>query len=299
MTPARFRWGVWLIAIGIMLLLSNAGEVSWDYWWDLFCWWPILLIAIGVEKIFLHSRLHVLSYLSSVILVGTMALVAINSHADQGEGDFFSAYRWSEDADPNIKLIIARIDHDCNDLFVRQGSSDLIYGRFDRFSRRPSIAFSKEGEVGKLEIERRSGGMQSFVVINDRSYGRDWTVSFAEDVPLELKCYGDDADVTLHVDDLPLKSLFVSNDDGDIFIKCGTRLPEVNIKIAGEEAGLRLKVPEQCGLRVMGDAYQNYLEELGFIADGDNFQTDGFDTASVKIILEPDSDLRRFYIDYY
>jgi len=299
MTPARFRWGILFIAIGVMLLLNNAGEISWDYWWELFCWWPILLIAIGVEKIFLRSRVHYLSYLSAVILVGTMTLVAVDTGAGTDDGDFFSTYRWSEDADPEVKLITASIDHGHNDLFVRQNSSDLIYGRFDRFSRKPRIEYSKADDVAELEINHRSGGMRSVVIINDRRHSRDWSLSFAENVPLELKCYGDDADVSLHIDNLPLRKLLVYNDDGDIYIKCGTLAPEVNMKVTGDDAKLRLKIPEQCGLRVAGEEYGDYLETLGLVAEGRYYHTGGFDTASVKLTVELDPDLRHLSVDYY
>ena len=71
------------------------------------------------------------------------------------------------------------------------------------------------------------------------------------------------------------------------------------MKIVGEDAGLRLKVPQQCGLRIAGDSYQSYLESMGLTAGANFYQSDGFDTASVKVILDLDPDLRHLSIDYY
>ena len=57
MSPARFRWGAILIQIGILWLLKNFDVITTDFWEDLLLYFPIILIAVGVEKIFTKSRL--------------------------------------------------------------------------------------------------------------------------------------------------------------------------------------------------------------------------------------------------
>ena len=49
MNPARFRWGILFILVGVLLLLNNIGQLSWDVWVDIANLWPLILIAIGVS----------------------------------------------------------------------------------------------------------------------------------------------------------------------------------------------------------------------------------------------------------
>ena len=78
MTPSKLRWGLLFIVVGIMLLLCNTGHLDWDFWYEILMWWPILLIAIGLEKIFLKTKLEFISYLSPLLLVAAMIYVAVD-----------------------------------------------------------------------------------------------------------------------------------------------------------------------------------------------------------------------------
>lgn len=46
----RLWWGVILLAVGLLLLLSNFGYFEWGRWW------PLILIAIGVMMLLNRSR---------------------------------------------------------------------------------------------------------------------------------------------------------------------------------------------------------------------------------------------------
>ena len=41
-----------LIAAGVTLLLQNLGIVRWELWLEIWRFWPVLVIAIGVDLIF-------------------------------------------------------------------------------------------------------------------------------------------------------------------------------------------------------------------------------------------------------
>ncbi len=68
MSPARFRWGLFLVLLGTLLLLRNSDVLNDNFWSDLLIYLPVILIAVGIEKIFAKSRVKVISYLTSVFL---------------------------------------------------------------------------------------------------------------------------------------------------------------------------------------------------------------------------------------
>jgi hypothetical protein len=299
MTPSRFRWGLLLISFGVLLILSNADVIGGDFWWELLVWWPILLIAIGIEKIFLKTRLEFISYLAPFLIVATMVYVAIETGPDYDRDGIFSRYRWSEEIDPSVHSIKARVDHDRADIRVGHTGTYLATARIDRFIRKPDIDFSKSDGVAEINISPRIGCGGNIVIFGKHRRWNDWLVSFSDETALDLSCYGDRSDVDLNLQSIPLEKLLVENDDGEIYLKVGTLKPRLEINITGEDARLRLRVPEQAGLKVSGDEYSNYLKNIGLIeTDGDYF-SEKYDSTEIRIDVMLDSDLQHLSINQY
>jgi hypothetical protein len=298
MTPSKLRWGLLFIVVGVMVLLCNTGHLDWNFWYEILMWWPILLIAIGLEKIFQKTKLQFISYLSPLILVAAMIFVAIDTGSERNVKGFFSSTRWSEDVDPAVDHINAVINHQNIDLYITRTATDLISARFDRFSRKPDIDFSKSDRTARLDINRRRGGIGGAVITSGRRHNRDWKVSFSDDVPLSLKCIGDGADITLNLQAIPLQDLTIKNDDGDIDLRIGDKSPTVAILIDGADSDFRLKIPAGCGIEVFGDKYESYLTTIGFIKTGEIYHTEAFDSTAVKLKLEIPEELRHLSIEF-
>lgn len=301
MTPARLRWGLIFVAVGVALLLTNADVLDYEYWMELLALWPLILIAIGLEKIFLHSKLRFISYLAPLILVGGMVYAGFVSGTGSYHDGFLSSYRWTEDIDDSVKSIEAEIDHRRNDIDIGRSYSDQMSARFDRLARRPYIDYSVSDGVAKLDIDYRSGGFGRVIVINSRRLRKDWQLSFTDKAPLKLKCLGEESDVNLNFESVPVEQLAIDNNEGDIYLKIGELIPDVNIEIIGEDAVFRLKAPDSCGLKVKvsGSNYDGYLKSINLVENGDYFVSDNFDSSAVRVNLDIDDNLRSFSIDYY
>jgi len=298
MTPGKLRWGLLFIIVGIMLLLNNAGRLDWGYWYDILMWWPLLLIAIGIEKIFLRTKLQVVSYLSPLLLVAAMIFVAVETGSSSGEDGFFDSSRWSEDFDSRIDHIDAVINHDNTDLYISRTSVDLVSARFDRFSRKPDIDFSKSDGTANLVINERRGGFGGAIVISGRKYNNDWRVSFTDSKPLSLKCVGDGSDITLNLQSIPLQDITIENEGCDIDLRVGEKSPYVAILIDAVDSDFRLNVPAECGVEVIGNQYASYLSRSGFINIENNYYTEGYDSSAVKVRLDIPAGLNNLSLDF-
>jgi len=299
MTPSRFRWGVLLISIGVLIILTNADVLGGDFWWELLVWWPVLLIAIGIEKIFLRSRLEFISYLAPFLIVATMLYVAFETGPDYDRDGIFSSYRWNEEVDPSINTIKADIDHGRADIRVGHTRSYLASARIDRFIRKPKIDFSKSDGVASLDISPRVGSSGNIIVFGKRRRWNDWLLSFSDKAALDLSCYGDRSDVDLNLQSVPLEKLLVENDDGDIYVKIGELKPDVEVGIVGRDARLRLRIPQKTGLKVSGDDYANFLKDFGLVEIDGDFYSEAYDSADVHIILNLEDNLQHLSINQY
>ncbi|MFH2037128.1 MAG: DUF5668 domain-containing protein [Candidatus Zixiibacteriota bacterium] len=299
MTPARLRWGLILISLGVLIILCNTGQLDWDYWIELAEWWPVLLIAIGIEKIFQKSRLQFIAYLSPLLLIGTMAIIAFNYTGDGYQGDsIFEAYKWNWENDSSAERMVVKITHNRFDLSVGPTSAYLASAGFDRLGRRPRIENDIADGIANLDISA-NGRSRSKIIIGGRDIGNDWRLKLSEQVPLELYCHGNNSDLNLNLQSMKLEKLDINNDDGYISVKVGDLAPNVAIDIEGFDSNLKFRYPKEAGLKVDGSAYSSQLEDLGFTAVDNYYFSPDYETSKIKIDLKIAGRLRHLTFDDY
>lgn len=299
MTPARFRWGIILIQLGILLILRNTGVISDNFWADLLVYAPVLLIAIGVEKIFTKSRLQFIAYLTTVgLFFGGLFIAYYGSYGGEAT-DFFSESTFLQESDPTVKKTSAVLNLNKTDLTIRDSGDDLVYGHFDRFTRKPRIKHSIEDDEFKIEFTSRYGDFLNGVVKIETGEPQDWYMKFADNVPLDMECYGENSDIHLNLSTTPLEKLKIDADEASIYIKLGDLVPRVYVNIGGDETDLRLRVPGNAGLKIIGDDYRSYLMRLGFRKLDNGFVNDGYDTLDKKFEIELDENLSSFSVDFF
>lgn len=299
MTPARFRWGTILITLGLLLLLRNLDYFNDDLWFDLILYFPLVLIAIGIEKIFTRTRLQFISYATSVCLIFAALAIAVHSQSDSAIGSYFHTTTHQANADPSVDFIDAELNLNETNLTIRDSGKDLVYGRFDRFTRKPKITFRTENDTAFLAYNARPGSYLGGAVKINVGEGQDWYVRFSEDVPLRLRCSGHDDDMHLNFSTTPLENLALDAENATIYLKLGDRQPNVTVTVGGEGSSLKLRLPSGIGLSVSGQEYRDYLERLGFIQSGEAYVTEGFDTASTRIDVDLESQLSSFSVDFF
>lgn len=298
MTPARFRWGIILITIGVLLLLQNLNILPEEIWLDLAILFPILLIAVGIEKIFTRTRLQFISYLTSIALFGVAMYLGFYYSHDGG--GYFSTTTHRIDSDPEVRVIRAELDLDETNLTIRDSGRDMVYGRFDRFTRKPDIDYRVAHDTALIEFKARDGSYLGGAIKIEGGSERDWYMRFSEDTPLLLRCSGEESDMHMNFATTPLRRLSLDAADSYMYLKLGDMEPIVTIDVRGDDSSLKLRIPENVGLRVAAPDYGDYLERLGLTRVTDHvFMTSGFDTLSTRIELDIDEDLSSFSVDFF
>ena len=65
-------WGIFLIFAGILLLLNTLNIIPWEVWNQIWQFWPVILILVGLNIIFGDSRVS-----KTVISLVTILLIAV------------------------------------------------------------------------------------------------------------------------------------------------------------------------------------------------------------------------------
>jgi len=300
MTPARFRWGMIFIQIGILFLLQNAGILNESFWYDLFVLSPFVLIAVGIEKIFTKSKLQFISYATTFALFfGGFAIAFLSSTSSFGS-NFFAESVYREDYNSNINRIKAVLEVGNADLTIRDSGDDLIYAHFDRFTVKPDIDLDTKDSLAVIKFYNKSKTFLGGVVRVEIDEPQDWNIRFYEEMPLDLECYGEDADLHMNFSTSHLENLKIDADNTTIYLKLGDLVPKVSVTVLGDDSQLRLRIPSSLGIKIYGEDYSSYLEEIGLKkVDSGVFESEGFDDFENQINVKIDNRLSSFSLDYF
>jgi hypothetical protein len=299
MTPSRFRWGTLLILVGVLLLLKNMDVLNNNFWTDFVIYFPILLICIGIEKIFTKSKVQFISYLTSVVLFAGGIYLALAGSRGGDSDSFFSETTYSQAADPSVKTIHAVLDLGHGSLTVRDAGDDIVNARFKEFSEKPEVKYAVTGGEANVSFTDKRSEMLWGLVKIDGGDPNDWYLSFSSLVPLILECRGSGSDIHLNLATTPVKQVKVNADQATIYLKLGISESDVDVNLGGKDSDIRLRVPTSSGLKVTGTNDEEYLSQVGLKRRGDAFESDGYDTLNSHIVVNLDDRASSLSIDYY
>ena len=301
MTPARFRWGIILIQLGVLILLANLDVINYNFFLEGVVFIAVLLIFVGIEKIFTKSKLQFISYLTSVGILVVGFAIAYNSSLSGSAGSYLSETSYREKYDPEVQKLVAVLDFSDIGLTIRDAGNDLIYGRFDEFTAKPRIDYKLADDgLALVKMTKQRTSFFGGAIRIDTDNPRDWYLRFSDQVPLDLECYGEDSDIHLNLSTSPLESLKLDADNAKIYVKLGDLKPLVMVSISGDDSSLKLRVPKDVGLKITGEDYGAYLLQLGLVDGGDGtFINEGFDTLQTKINVDLDFRLKSVILDYF
>jgi len=288
-----------LVLAGLWLLGRNLGYFN-DYMWEAMALFiPLALIAIGIEKIFTNSRLQFISYLTTIALVAAGLLLAFGASIESGTTTLFQDTTYYQRDDPDVDKVEAVFTIDRTNLTIRDSGEDLVWARFERFTRPPEIDYEVLGDQARVRMSSREHSYLGGAVKIQTDDPQEWRLRFSDRAPLTLQCHADQSDLHLNFATTPLHALNINAEDTRIYLKLGDSQPEQRVQISGAHNNLRLLIPQTVGLHIQGEAYSHLMEHLGLITADSGYSTPGYDTLSQHVIVELDSDFESLSIDLF
>ncbi len=300
MSPSRVRWGILLILIGGTFLAINLGYLSWWVWVDLLFLWPVILIAIGLEMIVKKTKMEMLGYLSSLLIIGSFVW-AIDENGGFTSSTYGSdsldrsqaALNYSGEQSASVKLNFGN-----GRLYVNSDDSKLVRVNSQGPSNR--IAMRSNCESGRCEVEL---GIRSKSIFKRSNFiGNDnyWKCYAHPDVDLTYTFDLDDTDLRMFAQDLKISTLDVSADHSDLLVKLGTAAPQVTVKLSGRSSDYDLILPDSVGVRLEGVSLSQSVRESLGITDYGSYQANALaGTAAVNFTIVGNLDNSKVSLSYY
>ncbi|MBI5867675.1 MAG: hypothetical protein HZB43_05200, partial [candidate division Zixibacteria bacterium] len=270
MSVGKVRTGILLILVGVFLLLNTLDVVSVGLWENLLVFWPIFLIAIGIEKIFSSSEnMKPLAYLSPLLIVATFAYVVVagptggSSWSDLDSDSSPDTMNWQATADPSTQHVSLKVDFGGGRLTIAGGASagNLVDGRFQHRGRKPRITTEHEGSTLRVVLSQPSN--RGRITIGSGHDRERWNVRVCDTVPLDLNVEAGGSLVRLNLADVLLQKLDLSSGAADVDLVLGDKSPKIECNVDCGAASVDMTIPAGAGLRLTREI------ALGSLSTGD------------------------------
>lgn len=293
-------WGVALVTAGVVALAVQAGAISEDSARDVWRFWPVIIIVIGLAVIAARTPFAVVAAVVAALVVGGMAGTLVAgfpsgfSFGCEGDAEQTLTDGGSFDGDAEVDLSL-----NCGEMNVTTaaGSDWSIDARYAGDA--PQI----ESDGTSLRVE--SGDNFSFFGFADAD--QSWDVTLPSDPTLDLSVDANAASSTLDLADATFSAMSVEANAGEVNVRLpGSSVAELSVdanagsvsievddgtEVSGSveiNAGsVDLCVPDGVGLAItMSDdnvTFSHNLDELGLTREGDVWRLGTSDAVELSV----------------
>lgn len=315
----RIIWGILLLFIGGVLLLDNFGIIEF-YWRNVWNFWPVFLIILGINILFNRNDSQTGNIISLGILLVTLSFLFVQGQNKPDHNVWWDKNNFRmEGNDENLEG-----DRKYTELHY---SEPFLAGDSDKKTilniRGGATTYEIKGETDSLfsaEVREYRKGMKfmlrkevtdSVNTLNFKMNGKTHNWNFGSD--------GDAVDFYLNVQpvwhmnvnmgagkvdfDLSNYKVRTFNFDGgaaDVDVKIGSLLPitDVNVKIG--MADIKILVPEGSGCRIKTRTGLSSRDFEGFTKLKDGiYESPNYQSSTHKIFINFDGGLSNFEVKRY
>lgn len=283
MKSSRIFWGVFFLALGVLLLLSRMDVLAIE-WGDVWRLWPLLLIMWGVS-VLLRNRPQrwVIAPLAAVLLgivvFGFFSMSWIDE--DWHEHDR-SVQTFSEPFDSTIATAFLHLDAAIGSYSIVGTSDDLItaegYSTLGGFSLRHTSARGSSASL-LFEFDGEGKGWMFGRVRNRAELHLNPSPIW--DLDLDVGASRGEFDLT----ELKVRELKVDAGAAKVWLTLGSRF-STTVNIDAGAASIRIKVPRESGCEIRTDTGLTGKRFSGFDRiESDLYRTDNFSSAKEHITI--------------
>jgi hypothetical protein len=283
-----------LITIGGMFLYAN-WRPSFDPWPVLTTYWPLILIFLGLGKIWDVSQRrqnpdapHRSSVGATVaILAFVFVLFVLLWHGrafSHGRGFSSSVRHDTRTLDlAGAKSVRADLNIGAGQLTLRGGSPHLLDADFDYAEREgsPQVEYTVDAGKGELKISQEHEGP------NIGGSRNNWSLHFNDNVPLDLNIDMGAGEGDLRLRDLDVTNLTVNIGAGRVEVDLtGDRKKDLDADIEGGVGQAVIRLPRKIGVIVNASGGIGTIDASGLKHDGDEYTNAAYGKSPVTIRLK-------------
>lgn len=278
-----------LIAIGGLFLYSNM-RPSFDPWGTVARYWPLLLIFIGIGKLWDYYRYRKNPeaaggrWFSGVEIAFIILLIIFFGGLSIGGVSHRKHQEWAESVDlQEAKFVRVSLNMPAGDLRLDSNGSKLLEADFDYQSPmpRPDVTYNVNGNDGELRVSQQEH--QPHIQIGPTR--NTWELHFARDIPMEMRVDMGAGRNDLKLGGLALTRLDVNMGAGLLIadFSGGDWKQDVEANIHGGAGNATVRLPANVGVEIRAKGGLGSVQASGLIKEGDEYVNTQFGKSPVTL----------------
>ena len=281
-----------LIVVGALFLYANY-RPAFDPWYVMKTYWPLILIFVGLAKIFDSTRARrygatgtaqssIGPTIGAVAFVVVVFVLIFHSHAFS-HGRHYSSNVKHENQHIDLQganSIDASIQSPAGLLTVDGGSSRALEADFN-FAESygaPVVDYHVASGIGQINVTQDHDSPHFGVSHND------WNLRFNDAIPLELKVEMGAGEGRLHLRDVPVTRLTLNMGAGRVLVDLtGDRKKDVDADIQGGVGEATVRLPRNVGVVAHASGGIGGISAPGFKKQDDEYTNDAYGKSPTTI----------------
>jgi N-terminal domain of toast_rack, DUF2154/Domain of unknown function (DUF5668) len=284
-----------LITIGA-LFLFRSWHPEFEPFQLLKTYWPLILILVGLGKIWDSSRNRANGASSSGVALGStfgvlafvFVVVILVSHYgrvrhhNDPEGSFANSTHQTVDLQ-GAKTVSAGLHMGAGQLNISGGSGHLLNAdfHFDRKWDDPTVDYHVSDGKGILEVNQDS---------NHTNFGpsdNTWDLNFTDDLPIDLRVDMGAGQGNLKLHGMDVTNLELHMGAGQVVLDLtGPRKSDVNVSIKGGVGQVTVRLPKDVGVTAHAAGGIGTVRASGFHENGNEYSNDAMGKSKHSIRLD-------------
>ncbi|MDP2720402.1 MAG: DUF5668 domain-containing protein [bacterium] len=283
----KFRFApIILIVLGAVFLLNNFGVLPWSIWNNLWKFWPVILILIGIEYLIGQSISLKTTIILLVIIFIIPIIFAVNPIT---KNPLATSHLLLSEPLGNLTKAKIFIDMPATNLTIKDGPdpSKLISGdiSFSKAAVKPVI--STEEIFGQKIIRISQGSPPGLPFISSLKNNTD--LFLTNQIPLEIQINTVASKEQINLASLRVDYLEVNSQASDLNIKFG-KLYSTRARIKTKASNLKISIPEEVEARIKIDSkVKNLAIAPRFKKEDGDYKTGDFDKVFTRIDIQIES----------
>ncbi len=310
----KFRhvfWPVILIALGLLILLSNLGFVNsgWRILWNL---WPLILVFWGIAVLPIKDLYKIIS----VIIILAFTVTFFNRLTEKSpwwgfHNGWRNHYDWSDDendsssrtySEQNLSVPADSLTkHGVLDLDAAAGSF-TIEGLTSDF-----LSFHKSGDIGNYSLTSKDTlGVKRINLSLEKDHVRSSVHSNKVDIKLNEKPSWKmifdigAAEMNLDLTNYIIDTVSVDAGASSIKMKLGDKSPCTHVSLNAGASSIKVEVPEGTGCQINSESFLISRNFKGFDKKADRmYQTSNFNSSKKKIYITIETAVSSIEVNRY
>lgn len=294
---SRVFWGLLLVLLGGLLLLSNFGliELQLSNLWQL---WPLLIVGWGVSLLNIKGTWwKVVSGILLVAGLGLFTLVAI------GAGPF-------SDDEQNTQVQSQQVEADNSeverlDVSVKAGAGNVVIGSHEGDMPVEAVLRS---DFATLDLDSQTDGNTQVVDISvdgerawwGGNFRNDLDVQLSKELPVSLTVDTGASDFRADLSEVKLERLDVDLGASSGLMILGALVDRLDVDLKAGASSVTFRVPKDAGVSVTLDQGVSSQDLADLQEKGDGvYETEDFDRAKKQIMITADIGVASFELERY